>query len=264
MLRNQIISLVNNKGGVGRTTTALNLGAWLSQMAKCKILLIDGDGQGNLSGSLNIPQQKRKGLFDLLTDDDLTAEEIIYRDSNLPFDIILADSRLDSIDMAIMNSYDRERLLSYKLEPIKQYYDYIIIDSSPVMNQATKNILVASDFVLIPVQSDYLSVRGTSSLKKTIEEIQKRLNPNLKILGCFLTMYDNRINTDRTIYEAIQEQFGELTFETRIRENSKIKEAPMFKKNIFEYDRFSNGSIDYNNLFLEVWVRLGGKVNNGK
>jgi chromosome partitioning protein len=176
----------------------------------------------------------------------------------------VADSRLNDIDMAIMNAYDRERLLSYKLEEIKKYYDYIIIDSPPIINQATLNILVASDYLLIPVQSNYLGVRGIATLTNTIDKVKQRMNPNIKILGYFVAMYDSRANTDKGIYELIQEQFGELAFKSYIRQNSKLKEAPMAQKTIFEYDRNSNGSIDYYNLCIEIWKRLGGSVNDGK
>lgn len=265
MERNKIISLMGNKGGISRTTSAINIGAWFSLCGKCKILVIDGDGQANLTGSLAIDESKIKGtIYDLITNDDVKAEDIIYRDSALLFDVIVADSRLNDIDMAIMNAYDRERLLSYKLESIKKYYDYIIIDSPPIINQATINILVASDYLLIPVQSNYLGVRGISTLTDTIEKIKKRMNPNIKILGYFLAMYDSRTNTDKGIYELIQEQFGELAFKTYIRQNSKLKEAPMEQKTIFEYDRNSNGAIDYYNLCIEIWKKLGGSVNDGK
>lgn len=262
MERNKIISVVNAKGGVGKTTTALNMGAWLSIFAKCKVLLIDGDGQANLTACMNIDFSKVKGsLYDLLIDEDLPVQNVIYHDNNLLCDIIVADERLNEIDLKLSATFDRERLLFYKLNEIKENYDYIIIDCSPSFNLTTYNSLVASDYLIVPVQSDFLAVRGTSNMIDSIKlKVQKRLNPDLKILGYFLTMYDNRITTDKSIKDLLKEQFQEKAFETSIRENSKIKDSPMVQKSIFEFDKYSNGYTDYYNLMLEVWQRLGGSV----
>ena len=261
MEKNKVISIVNQKGGVGKTTTALNFGAWLSIYAKAKVLLIDIDGQANLTACIDINQNKVKGsTFDLLTNDNIKVEDIIYTDYSL-FDIIVSDERLNNIDLVLNGIMDRERQLSYKLESIINSYDYIIIDCSPSLNLATINSLVASDYILIPVQSDFLSIRGTAKLLESINKVKERMNPKLDILGVFITMYDNRKTNDKGIYETIQEQFKDKAFNTFIRENVRIKESPIEKKNIFEYDKNSNGSIDYYNLFIEVWKRLGGKVN---
>lgn len=266
MERNKIISVVNAKGGVGKTTTALNMGAWLSMFAKCKVLLIDGDGQANLTACMDIDFSKIKNtLYDLLINEDLPIQEAIYHDDKLLCDIIIADERLNEIDLKLSATFDRERILSYKLNEIKQNYDYIIIDCSPSFNLTTYNSLVASDFLLVPVQSDFLAVRGTSNMIDNIKsKVHKRLNPNLEVLGYFLTMYDSRITTDKSIKDLLKEQFKEKAFDTSIRENSKIKDSPMVQKSIFEYDKYSNGFYDYYNLMLEVWKRLGGQVNERK
>lgn len=264
MERNKIISIVNQKGGVGKTTTTLNMSAWFSMFAKCKVLIIDGDGQANLTTCLNIDMAKVKGtLYDLLTNEDLKAQDIIYQDSNLLCDVIIADERLNDIDIVLSTAFDRERILQYKLEEIRANYDYIIIDCSPALNLTTYNALVASDYLLIPVQSDFLAVRGTANMVDLIKnKVQKRLNPKLEILGLFLTMYDNRITTDKSIKDLLKEEFGDKALEVCIRENSKVKDSPMYKKSIFEYDRNSNGCVDYYNLMIELWQRLGGSVNN--
>ena len=262
MQTNKIISIVNQKGGVGKTTTALSVGAWLSIFAKKKILLIDIDGQSNLTACVDIKRENIKySIFDLLTNESLKVEEVIYKDDSLLFDMIIADDRLNNIDLVLNGFMDRERQLSYKLEPIIKSYDYIIIDCSPSLNLATINTLVASDYILIPVQSDYLSIRGTANLRDSIDKIKQHMNTKLDILGVFVTMYDNRKTNDKNLYEVIQEQFGDKAFKTFIRENVKLKESPIVKKDIFTYDKGSNGSIDYYNLCIEIWKRLGGSVN---
>lgn len=259
----KIISIVNQKGGVGKTTTALNMAAWLSLYAKARVLLIDMDGQANLTACVNIDMNKVKGKtsFELLTDDDVKAEDIIYKDKNLLFDMIMADDKLNNIDLVLNNVMDRERQLIYKLESVKNLYDFIIIDCSPSLNLATINSLAVTDYIIIPVQADFLSIRGSAKLLESINKVKLRINPNLDILGVFITMYDNRKINDKNIYETIQEQFKEKAFKTFIRENVKLKESPIEKKSVFEYDITSNGAADYNSLMIEVWKRLGGKVN---
>lgn len=265
MQTNRIISIVNQKGGVGKTTTALNLSAWLSIYTKAKVLLIDIDGQCNLSACINIDYNKVKGSsYDLLTNDSIKVEDIIYKDDSLLFDIIVADQQLNNIDLVLNGAMDRERQLKYKLEAIRKTYDFIIIDSSPSLNLATINTLVASDYILIPVQADYLGVRGTAKLLDSINKIKERMNPILDILGVFITLYDNRKINDKNIYETIQEQFKEKAFKSVIRENVRLKESPIEKKSIFEYDKNCNGFYDYYNLCIEIWERLGGKTNANK
>lgn len=261
MEKNKVISIVNAKGGVGKTTTALNMGAWLSLYPKSKVLLLDLDGQCNLSACVNIDYSKVKGsTYDLLINDNVKVEDIIYKD-NPTFDIIVSDERLNDIDLDLNAKYDRERLLSYKLKSIIKEYDYIIIDCSPSLNRATINALVVSDYVLIPVQSDYLSIRGTAKLLDSINTVKEHMNPKLDILGTFVTMFDSRKINDKNIYETIQEQFKDKAFNTVIRENVRIKESPIEKKSIFEYDRNCNGFFDYYNLMIEIWKKLGGQVN---
>lgn len=259
---NKIISIVNQKGGVGKTTTALNMGAWFSLYPRKKILMIDMDGQSNLSACVNVDYSKIKGTsFDLLTDDNIQAEDIIYKDKSLLFDIIVSDEKLNNIDLYLNSVMDRERQLIYKLDKIKSQYDYIILDCSPSLNLATINSLVATDFILIPVQSSLLSLRGTAKLLESINKVKERINPSLDILGVFITMYDNRKINDRNIYENIHNNFKEKALNTCIRENVRLKESPVEKKSIFEYDRTCNGFYDYYNLMLEIWKRLGGQVN---
>lgn len=258
----KIISIVNQKGGVGKTTTALNMSAWLSLFTKAKVLLIDMDGQANLTACVNIDKSKVKGnSFDLLVNEELKAEDIIYKDKSLLFDIIVADEKLNNIDLILNNVMDRERQLSYKLEEIKEKYDFIIIDCSPSLNLATINSLATTDFIMIPVQADYLSVRGTAKLLESINKVKAKINPGLDILGVFLTMYDNRKLNDKEIYDTIQEQFKEKAFKTCIRENVRLKESPIERKSIFEYDKSCNGFYDYYSLMVEVWKRLGGNVS---
>lgn len=260
--KHKIISIVNQKGGVGKTTTALNMAAWLSLFTNAKILLIDMDGQANLTACVNIDKSKINGTsFDLLVNEDIKAENVIYKNKNLLFDMIVADDKLNNIDIVLNNYIAREMQLLEKLEEVKNNYDYIIIDCSPSLNLATINSLAATDYVMIPVQADFLSVRGTAKLLESIERIKNRLNTKLDILGVFITMYDNRKLNDKEIYDTIQEQFKEKAFKTCIRENVKLKESPIEQKSIFEYDKASNGYYDYYSLMIEVWKRLGGNVS---
>lgn len=263
MERNKVISIVNQKGGVGKTTTALNMASWLSIYAKSKVLLIDTDGQANLTACVNIDKNKIKGsTYDLLTNDNIKAEDIIYKDNSILFDMIISDERLNNIDLILNGVLARERQLSRKLESVISKYDYIIIDCSPSLNLATINALVTSDYILIPVQADYLSIRGTAKLLESINKVKEQLNPKLDVLGVFVTMYDNRKINDKNIYETIQEQFKKKAFNTFIRENVRLKESPIEKKSIYEYDKNCNGFIDYYNLMIEIWKRLGGQVND--
>lgn len=263
MEKNKVISIVNQKGGVGKTTTALNLSSWLSLYGKRKILIIDIDGQSNLTACINVDMTKIKyTIFDVLTNDKLNIEDTIYKDNKLLFDVIVADDKLNNIDLYLNSTFERERQLFYKIESIKKDYDFIIIDCSPSLNLATINSLVSSDYILIPVQSDYLSIRGTAKLMESINKIKERMNPKLELLGVFVTMFDNRKINDKNIYEVIHNQFKEKAFNTFIRENVRIKESPMAKQSIFEYDKNCNGYLDYYNLCIEIWKRLGGSVTN--
>lgn len=263
MEQNKIISIVNQKGGVGKTTTALNVSAWLSIFGHKKILLIDNDGQSNLTACVDIDNEKVKGTtFDLLTNEKVQAEDIIYHDDKLLFDFIVSDDRLNNIDLTLNGYMDRERQLVYKLESVVNKYDYIIIDCSPSLNLSTINSLVASDYLMIPVQADFLSIRGTANLTDSIDKIKQRMNPKLDILGVFVTMFDGRKTNDKALYEVIQNQFKEKAFKTFVRESVRLKESPMAKKSIFEFDKNCNGYIDYYNLCIEIWQRLGGKVND--
>ena len=197
-----------------------------------------------------------------MTNDNIKAEDIIYKDNSILFDMIISDERLNNIDLILNGVLARERQLSRKLESVISKYDYIIIDCSPSLNLATINALVTSDYILIPVQADYLSIRGTAKLLESINKEKEQLNPKLDVLGVFVTMYDNRKINDKNIYETIQEQFKEKAFNTFIRENVRLKESPIEKKSIYEYDKNCNGFIDYYNLMIEIWKRLGGQVND--
>jgi len=267
MERHKIISVLNRKGGVSKTTSSINLASWLSIYGKMKVLYIDGDTQNTIVNCLNIDKSATNGtIYDLLSKEQVKTEDIIYHDENIHFDVIISDENLSNIDLVMANMYEREKQLLYKLENIKNMYDFIIIDCSPSLSLCTINILVATDYILVPLLSDFLSLTATKTLNDDINKIKERLNPNIEVLGYFLSFFDNRRLNDRNIYEALQQQYGDKALKSVIRESVKVKESAMFKKNIFDYDttHSSNGYIDYYNLCIEIWLKLGGRINEKK
>lgn len=246
----KIISVFNQKGGVGKTTTAINLAAGLAREGK-NILLIDMDPQANTSSGLGLEEEgEGASLYDLLTD-NIDLDKAIQTSSIERVKIIPADSNLAGLEIEAVNIEDREGLLKAKLEGIGSY-DYVLIDCPPSLSILTINALTASDSVLIPIQAEYYSLEGLGSLMKTLDLVKRSLNPDLVIEGIVVTMYDARNNLSREVLEEVRSYFKDLVYETMIPRNVRLAEAPSHGLDIFTYDKASKGAWAYQDLAQEL------------
>ncbi|WP_017443390.1 ParA family protein [Rickettsia gravesii] len=254
----KVIAIVNQKGGVAKTTTTVNLATAFAAVNK-KILVIDLDPQGNSSTGFGISQQQRKNtIYQVLTNLIELQDAIISTDiPNL--EIITANTNLSAVELDLTKLKDREYILMKLLAEIKILYDYIIIDCPPSLNLLTVNALVASDEVLIPMQCDFYSLEGLSHLLKTIEIVEKKLNPKIKIAGILFTMYDKRNRLTEQVEDDVRKCLGELVFKTVIPRNIKLSEAPSYGKPAIIYDYKCSGAVAYIELTKEILERYGEK-----
>lgn len=241
-----VITLSNHKGGVGKTTSTLNIGAGLHKLGKT-VLLIDLDPQANLTTSSGIRQPDRT-IYDYLKRAN-QVEPIPIMDK---LDIVPATLDLSAAEIELSAETGREYILQELLTPLEAHYDYILIDSPPSLGLLTINALTASQQVFIPLQAHYLAMQGVSRLMEVIKKIQKRLNKNLVIGGVFLTQYDKRKVLHRNVASSVQAHFGTITFSTQIRENIALAEAPTAGRDIFRYQPLSYGATDYMALCQEI------------
>jgi chromosome partitioning protein len=242
----KVISISNHKGGVGKTTSAINIGAGLCKLGK-KILLIDLDPQANLSQSLGLIDQERTIYGALRGEYNLQPIEILKG-----LDLIPSTLDLSGAEIELSGEAGREYILRELIEPLRGSYDYIIIDSPPSLGLLTINALTASDIVLLPLQAQYLAVQGLVKLLEVIEKIQKRLNKELIVGGVFITQYDNRKVLNRDVVATIEKIFPKDLYKTKIRDNVALAEAPAQKLDIFRYNPKSYGAEDYLSLCKEI------------
>ena len=248
----KIIAIANQKGGVGKTTTSINLAAGLSYLGK-KVLLIDFDPQGNATQGIG----HEVDINDLTVYDALMTDEDIHNCIKTlqrpPLDILPANISLAGADLEIASiEENREHLLREALEPVRDDYDYIIIDCPPSLGLLNTNALTAADSVLIPVQCEYYALEGVTQLLQTIRLVQKLFNPNLKIEGVLLTMYDARTNLSAEVAQEVYKHFKEKAYRTYIPRNVKLSEAPSVGKSIYDYDMNCEGARAYVALTKEV------------
>ncbi|MFI4955042.1 MAG: ParA family protein [Gammaproteobacteria bacterium] len=249
-----ILAIANQKGGVGKTTTSINLAAALIQ-AQRRVLLVDFDPQGNATMGSGIDKQTLDTTInEVLLGEASTAQALILK-TPAGYALLPANSELTTAEVALLDSPHRERTLDQHLQPLMDDYDFILIDCPPSLNMLTLNGLVAAKHVLIPMQCEYFALEGLSSLLNTINQIQQSANPTLEILGILRTMYDPRNKLALEVSEQLQNHFGELVFTNIIPRNVRLAEAPSHGLPVMQYDKLSRGSIAYLNLGGEVLRR---------
>jgi len=247
----KIIAIANQKGGVGKTTTTVNLAASLGVLEK-KVLLIDADPQANASSGLGIDVDAVEiGSYQVLELSN-TPEEALMKCSAPNVDIIPAHIDLVAIEIELVDKENREYMLKKALETIKDKYDYILIDCAPSLGLLTLNALTAADSVVIPIQCEYFALEGLGKLLNTIKSVQKLHNPDLDIEGLLLTMYDSRLRLSNQVVEEVQKHFNDMVFKTIIQRNVKLSEAPSFGESIINFDATSKGANNYLSLAEEI------------
>ena len=244
----RVISFANQKGGVAKTTTTLNLGVALSEQG-LKVLLVDLDPQGNLTMSQGLnPDTIERSMFDVLVH-RLPIGEVIH---HVEVDLAVSSIDLAGAELALSSMIGRERALEKALAPVRDTYDYVLIDTPPSLGLLTINALVASNGVIVPVQCEYLSLRGLVQLENTLSMIRENLNPSVGIEGILPTMFDSRTLHSREAVEILQENFGELVFDTKIRKTVRYAEAPVKGTSVLKYDPTGSAAQAYRDLAKEV------------
>ena len=247
----RIIAIINQKGGCGKTTTTVNLGAYLSSFSK-KVLLIDLDPQGNTTIHVGLnPHEIEKSIYDIMVD-KFPFSEVIQKTDVENLSISPANINLSGVEIELAGIVGREMVLKDAVEQISEQYDYILIDCPPSLSLLTVNALTVANEVIIPVQTEFFALEGMGKLFNTVDVVKKRLNRELKITGILPTMFDGRTNLSREVIEKIKEYFGDKVYSTSIRKNIKLAEASSHGKPILLYDPSCSGAVDYLSFSKEV------------
>ncbi len=251
-----IVAIANQKGGVGKSTTTINLGAGLAYQGE-RVLLVDLDPQGNTTSGLGIDRSAIEySTYDLLVD-DIAIEDVVEPSSLLNLFVVPATIELAGAEIELVSMFSREARLGKALEPIAEDYDFVLVDCPPSLGLLTVNGLAAADEVLIPIQCEYYALEGVSQLMKNIQLVQRSLNPQLNIEGVLLTMYDGRTTLAADVVAQVREHFGETTYRTVIPRTVRLSEAPSYGEPIEAYDPMSRGAIAYRELAREFRRRHG-------
>ncbi|WP_068598808.1 ParA family protein [Vaginella massiliensis] len=255
----KIIAIANQKGGVGKTTTAVNLAASLGVLEK-KVLLIDADPQANATSGLGVdPETVAQGTYEVLENQILASDAIVSTETpNL--DLIPAHVDLVAAEIEIVDYEEREYMLKNALKEIRDRYDYIIIDCAPSLGLITLNALTAADAVIVPIQCEYFALEGLGKLLNTIKGVQQHHNPELDIEGLLLTMYDSRLRLSNQVVDEVNNHFPQMVFKTVIQRNVRLSEAPSFGETIIQYDAGSKGAENYLNLARELLINNNDTV----
>ena len=252
----KIIALANQKGGVGKTTSSINLAASLAVL-EFKTLLVDADPQANATSGIGYgPREIKSSIYECIIN-GIDPKEAILETSTPNLDLIPAHIDLVGAEIEMINLADREHKMKEVFAKIKDQYDFIIIDCSPSLGLITINSLTAADSVIIPVQCEYFALEGLGKLLNTIKIVQARLNPELQIEGILLTMYDVRLRLSNQVVEEVKTHFQDLVFDTIIQRNTRLSEAPSFGVSVIMHDATSKGAINYLNLAKEILVKNG-------
>jgi len=247
-----ILAIANQKGGVGKTTTAFNLASALALIGK-NTLLVDIDPQAHSTVSLiNNSSQYDKSIYDVLVDSEVKIRDIIVKTSVPGLEIAISKIAMAKLEPVLLGEIDGHFRLRDVIVPIKKRYEFIIIDTPPTLGLITLNALVAATHILIPIQSSYLSLEGTDDLLETVIKIRKNVNPNLQVLGVVITLHDKRTNISRDAVERIKRVFGKKVFKTMISKSVKLEESPAYRESIFTYAPDSVGATQYKKLAQEV------------
>ncbi len=255
----KIIAIANQKGGVGKTTTTVNLAASLGVLEK-KVLLIDADPQANATSGLGIDVEGVEiGTYQLL-EHTASAEDTIIKTDSPNVDLIPSHIDLVAIEIELVDKDQREYMMKQAVLGLKKSYDYILIDCAPSLGLLTLNALTAADSVMIPIQCEYFALEGLGKLLNTVKSVQKIHNTDLDIEGMLLTMYDSRLRLSNQVVEEVKKHFSDMVFDTIIQRNVKLSEAPSYGESIIKYDASSKGAANYLNLANEILIKNKAKV----
>ena len=251
----KVITIANQKGGVGKTTTAINLAAALAAKSK-KTLLIDMDPQGNSSISFLDEEVIEQSIYDALTEPEVSLGNAIYPSKLDGLSVVPARISLAKLEGKLLGEMDAHFRLRDELEAVRSKFDFVIIDTPPTLGLITVNALVAATHILIPIQSSYYALEGTDDLLETLDKVKSRPNPELQVLGVLITLHDKRTTLSRDVSARIQEEFGGKVFKTMISKSIRLEESPAYKESIFSFAPNSSGAFEYYSLSEEVMARV--------